>query len=194
MAKKHSTTRVCSVKGCQRKHSSKGFCDKHYRQMRKHGTTNLMPHEICFSFLVEAIKLATDSCIPWPFGISKNGYGAMIFEGKQTTSHRVALVLSTGKNPSDLQACHSCRLRCCVNPRHLRWGTPRENQLDRIKDGTHQIGRHNSNAVLTESQVLSIYSDPRQGVTLADEYSVSSTAIYYIKQGKAWSSVTGHKL
>lgn len=29
--------RVCQVEGCERKHASKGYCDRHYRQVRAHG-------------------------------------------------------------------------------------------------------------------------------------------------------------
>lgn len=31
--------RVCSVEGCNNKHTAKGYCDKHYRQYKKYGKT-----------------------------------------------------------------------------------------------------------------------------------------------------------
>lgn len=30
--------RTCSVEGCENKHFSKGYCSKHYQQIRKHGS------------------------------------------------------------------------------------------------------------------------------------------------------------
>ena len=29
--------KLCSVEGCNRKHEAKGYCDKHYKQFKKHG-------------------------------------------------------------------------------------------------------------------------------------------------------------
>ncbi len=48
-------------------------------------------------------------------------------------AHRFALVLATGIEPEDLQACHDdrrCTSTLCCNPGHLRWGTDAENRLD----------------------------------------------------------------
>lgn len=38
-------TKICSVKDCDRKHSSKGYCDKHYRRWRKAGSPELQAPE-----------------------------------------------------------------------------------------------------------------------------------------------------
>lgn len=46
---------------------------------------------------------------------------------------------------------------------------------------------------LTEEQVLSIYSSTAPAVTLAAMHSCSAALVYHIRNGRAWSSVTGHK-
>lgn len=44
--------RICSVEGCNNKHHGKGYCSKHYMQMKKHGKilerTTHDPNEIIF--------------------------------------------------------------------------------------------------------------------------------------------------
>ncbi len=60
--------------------------------------------------------------------------------GGSSTNHRGVLAeyLKTdiyGK-PADL--CHACNNEKCSNPRHLYWGTRRENVLDAIQNGTYK--------------------------------------------------------
>ena len=41
--------KICKVEGCNRKHVAKGYCDKHYRQVKKYGEvhrTRFTPNEI----------------------------------------------------------------------------------------------------------------------------------------------------
>lgn len=71
-------------------------------------------------------------CLLWlgsMFG--KHGYGSYWFtKGKLWKSHRVAWVLTHGDIPDGLFVLHSCDVRLCVNPRHLRLGSIRDNSLD----------------------------------------------------------------
>lgn len=75
------------------------------------------------------------------------------------------------------QAAHSCRTKSCVNPLHLSWKTPPENNADKIADGSALFGEKNHQAKLTDGEVGTIRAlYAAGGVTqkqLADRFGVS---------------------
>jgi hypothetical protein len=87
-------------------------------------------------WLLQAIKLDTDDCIPWPFAKDDNGYGKIWFMGVLCLASRVALHLHNGFDlGSPLEAMHTCDNPPCINPRHLIPGTHKQNFLDASKKG-----------------------------------------------------------
>jgi hypothetical protein len=77
-----------------------------------------------------------DACHPWTGAVSKRLYGTIQTGGRGTPlikAHRFALVLATGIEPDDKEACHAptCTTSLCCNQRHLRWGTRTENEHDK---------------------------------------------------------------
>ena len=69
-------------------------------------------------------------CWLWTGYISKNGYG--IWPNEKTASpraHRIAYEFVIGPIPAGLTLDHLCRVRHCVNPRHLEPVTLRENLM-----------------------------------------------------------------
>jgi hypothetical protein len=125
-------------------------------------------------------------CWNWKGYKTNNGYGKFKLRKRSVLAHRLALVQSTGINPVDLEACHNCNNRKCINPSHLRWDTHKNNQHDRVANGTDSKGIRNGRVKLTEQQVLDIRSDNRHNNIIAKQYGVSSMQIYYIKSGKLW--------
>jgi hypothetical protein len=72
----------------------------------------------------------TESCWLWTGTISRNGYGRF-WMGKRGmpdhAAHRVAYEIEVGRISPSLTLDHLCRVRNCVNPKHLEPVTMREN-------------------------------------------------------------------
>lgn len=75
---------------------------------------------------------------------------------------------------------------------NVLWGTPKENQADRVANGTAPRGERNGRSALTVEQVKSIKQSLKAGVTitsLAKTYGVCKTTISRIKSGIRWAEV-----
>lgn len=68
-------------------------------------------------------------CWLWTGCLGGNGYGYVRIKNVSYVSHRVSYEMAGGVIPAGLEIDHLCRVRCCVNPRHLEPVTGRENQI-----------------------------------------------------------------
>ena len=66
-------------------------------------------------------------CVLW-MSARNRGYGLFWLAGRSSYAHRVAWLLSGQDLPVDRELDHLCRVRCCVNPAHLRVVTQAENR------------------------------------------------------------------
>lgn len=117
-----------------------------------------------------------------PYGYGKFGVAA----GKVVQAHRFSYELHAGLVAPELDVCHRCDNRPCVNPGHLFPGTRQENMDDMVRKGRHT----RANAILTPEQVRAIRLSPHRGVDLAREYGVSKATISSIRTGAAWAKVS----
>ena len=101
---------------------------------------------------------------------------------------RLMLERTVGEAPEDKPfALHSCHNPPCFNYRHLRWGSFAENQRDRVENGTDMRGEKCPRAKLKTEEVLRIREDPRQAISIANDYGVSDRTIYSIKNRNTWA-------
>ncbi len=172
----------CSVSGCPKPPKGK-LCQTHYRLKRLYGSTDYRqtPDGAALAYLNVAFGMETDDCIEWPFGRTvAGGYGRV---GKDKCAHRLICEMARGKPFKGARACHSCGNGGCVNKRHLRWGTAKDNAADAIRLGEFVTGERRKHTKLTDAQVMEI---ERIGLKkslriLAAEYGVSANTIGYIR-------------
>lgn len=173
----------CVVSDCARMsglaHDANGLCAYHLRRLRRSGTTGVVIADdgAPQRFIAEALQSQTDDCILWPFGKGKPGYGIVRLNGKAAAVHRYICTLVYGKAPTGMYACHSCGVRACINPRHLRFDTPASNNADMDKHGTRRPPKR-----LTDDQVRQIRSSTEAPKLIAEKFGVSRPWVYNIRQ------------
>lgn len=139
----------------------------------------------------------SNGCMRFTAGRRKPGanYGGFWLHGRTEAAHRVSLYLAAGSPPDLLrtEAAHSCRNQNCVAPNHLRWATRKENDLDRVADGTDPVGERNGRAKLTESTVREMRTLYATGGfsqhQLAVMFSVSHALVSFVVTRKVWGHV-----
>jgi hypothetical protein len=185
----------CSVEECEGLVTGLKLCNRHYRRMRRHGDprAGATSHGAVDAFLEGAITSSFDTCIEWPFG-KNNGYGS-IRESRYGTkyAHIYVCERAHGKSPSTgMYACHApiiCNNSSCINPRHLRWDTPKANQLDSVLDGTKNIGERCGTAKLTEQEVRQIRSVNAPDSVVSKLFGISEGSVSDIRTRKTWRHI-----
>lgn len=187
----------CGVSGCERPGPfKKGFCESHYRRFLRYGnpTAGRPIRGEPFAYLLAHVGHSGEECLIWPYGRTTGGYGTTTVMGKLEYVHRLMCAMTHGEpsNPN-IQARHLCGNgdKGCFNPRHLAWGTRSMNQMDRISHGTSNRGARHPMNILTEKQVLEIYTTEGPNIqVLSKRYGVHSRTILDILQGRSWSWLT----
>lgn len=185
-------SRTCSVEGCGGRVYGLGLCNKHYLRQRRHGSPDVVKKASAgahAAFVEEAFTATTDECICWPAGWSTvNGYAYARIGTSMTLVHVYVLERTAGERPAGKQAAHSCGKTLCINPRHLRWATPQENEADKRQHGTDPRGERNGMALLTDEQVSEIRSLYAAGgmtqTVLAEMYGTTQGQISRLIAGK----------
>lgn len=116
----------------------------------------------------------------------KDGYPRIHLEYKHRRMSHIVYKYFTGEEvvkPNIIL--HSCDNPKCINPKHLRVGTLKENGEDKsIRRRIH--GERNPKAKLTKEQVEYIRTKVESATELSKKYGVSRTQIYNIQKGKSW--------
>lgn len=192
-------TRGCKVDGCAGLHHAKGYCSKHVQRVKAHGSVEgsgvkRAARGAGIAFLREAVAHTGDECLIWPFGVKPGGYPLVYWERKNWGAHRLVCLLSHGEPPRGRElAAHSCGNGHlgCVNPRHLRWATPSENEADKVSHGRAVRGERHPLSKLTEAAVSDIRA--KRGietqVALAARHGVSQAAVSRVQLGNGWNHV-----
>lgn len=143
------------------------------------------------SFWRLVAKGSPDECWEWQGSRDiKNGYGKIVWRGKNTRAHRVAMALVDGDWNSPLNVCHTCDNPPCCNPAHLWRGSVKDNMADKVAKNrsgrTGARGEKAGSAKLTAAQVSEIRGSPLTGSQLAKQYGVARNYIFAIKKRLTW--------
>ena len=129
----------------------------------------------------------TSDCWLWVGAADRQGYGR-IKTSTTVLAHRKSWEIHNGPIPDGLLVCHKCDNPPCVRPDHLFLGTNDDNMADMV-----QKGRAPRQSRLTDIEVATIrrrYADgERWPRSLAREFGVSRSTIYYIVRRKTWVHV-----
>lgn len=146
-------------------------------------------------FWDRVIVRGDNECWGWSGPKMLDGRGQMSFGNRTMTAPNIMLTISAGK--SDQHALHTCDNPECVNPRHLYWGSPKDNARDMVDRNRMNLyersgrisGSKNPMSKLNEDQVDYIRNELRNGAVgrmLAVQFDVSPATISLIKSGKNW--------
>ena len=134
---------ICSFVACLRPSHAAGLCSGHYWQQRQGRTlAPLRPkrtkHDDPAQSFWERVDRSAD-CWLW-LGAKSDGYGAVQWDGRRRGAHVVAYELVNGPLPEGSIPDHRCRNRSCVNPKHLRPATPKQNAENRGAQSNNTSG------------------------------------------------------
>ena len=80
-------------------------------------------------FWLKVDKNGPNGCWLWTAALDRDGYGVFDIDRKQVRASRFAYKVLVNPIPEGLTIDHLCRIRACVNPRHLEPVSNRENGL-----------------------------------------------------------------
>lgn len=146
-------------------------------------------------FIDYALSFESDTCLPWPFGRNSAGYGHFTEGSRWVLAHRVVCERANGPaTDATLFAAHECGNghAGCVNPKHIRWKTPKENSADMVRHGRSQRGEQSYNSRLTEHDVRFIRAnkDAMSAPEMAKKLGVHRGVIHHVLRGNSWAWVT----
>lgn len=176
---------ICSIPGCGKTAYGHGLCSQHYQRWRSHGDPlgGRPPNGAALEFLRNTIANPPNDCVVWPYNLTSEGYGKVLWKGKGVKAHRLSLALHEGIEMPDpsIDTRHLCNNRPCINPIHLAWGSRKENMIDMAKAGNHPGQK------LTPDEVMAIRSAEGTCKGIGERFGVGAMTVSRIKRHQRWA-------
>jgi len=188
----------CSIDGCDKPHTARGFCHRHYREFLRNGADRIAQPTRHYGYTPEErFRLyvrETPQCWEWTGYKNEKGYGIINLRGERVMAHRMAYELAGGTIPKGLFVLHHCDNPGCVRPKHLFVGTLADNNADMDRKGRGRRGHNmpgigNHRAVLTEDDVRAIRASDESGPVLGARYGVTRNQVWAIRKRLFWKHI-----
>jgi hypothetical protein len=151
--------------------------------------------ELELFLLEQCVPIQATGCWEWSGFRMPTGYGRFSLGGNEYYAHRAAQELWNGPLTSARpHALHSCDNPPCINPEHLRAGTPQDNVADRVARGRSASYRTGWSKLGDES-LKQLFEYKSAGVSQADiarQLGVSPSLVYFVLTGRAHAERTEH--
>ncbi len=187
--------KICVVEGCSKPNASFGLCCAHRARLNRTGNLDedrpVWTRGDIKKFYNKCISYDGDDCLIWPYKCYKSGYAKLNQKGKSSQVSRAMCTDAHGDPPTpEHESAHSCGKGHlgCINPRHLSWKTPKENQADRRLHGTYLAGDRISWSHLTNEQAKEIrmMKGAIKNKEMAEAYGVSISTIYSVLSNRTY--------
>ena len=174
---------------------ARGWCAKHYARWRTHGDPLKVSVEKSrrgapMEFIVQSVSFEGEECLIWPFNRDKKTGVAQISIKRSTTNPaRVVCTVVHGPAPSpEHHAAHSCGNSHlgCINPKHVRWATPAENEADKRAHGTAPIGAAHGSAKITDEIAIEIIRSDESLSAVGARFGISHSTAGKIRRREIW--------
>ena len=145
------------------------------------------------------IRNDKEECWNYTLYVSPGGYAYFRYSphdpSSDTSTHRVAYVLSKGAIADGLQVQHTCNNRRCCNPNHLELGNNSKNMVYMYRCHRRDVtGENNSSSILTENQVREIHNICMKNPNIkqwqiAEMFDITQECVSMILNGKRWHNI-----
>lgn len=200
----------CEAEGCDKEVYSNGgrwnarpfalsarYCRRHLRWLEQYGTLEppkMAQGSLEFRFWKHVQKREDDECWEWEADTSRAGYGSLwnSESNKNISAHRFSYELHNGSIEAGRHVLHTCDNKRCVNPKHLRLGSCKQNVKEAFERGLRKpipslSGENNPKSKLTLEQVRFIKQHPELRHTeLAKMFGLSPNCIRGVRTGRTW--------
>jgi hypothetical protein len=136
-----------------------------------------------------------NGCLEWSKAKTSAGYSQKWDGEKISYVHRIVCEIVNGVEIG-LDVLHSCDNPPCINPKHLSWGTRKENVQDMIRKNRQKLnpqkGEKHGMSKLTKQKVREIRKFRKEGVilrVLSEKYGVSIATVQRVAEYKIWKEV-----
>jgi len=190
-----SEATYCPVPGCLKVAERKGYCRNHLYRLQKYGNPlagNPTPGTLA-QWVMCHKDHNDDECLFWPYHRTAEGYAHWTRDGVGQAVHIFMCEHRNGPRPTPQHhAAHICGKGRdgCVNPAHMMWKTPKENEADKETHGTRLRGERHAKAKLTPEQILAIRKAHGKQRDIAKQFGITQANVWFIKARRTWGHVS----